>query len=437
MKFYIIIFSLFCSINFKGFPQQNELRFPINEDGSQYVKFTFLNQTWLRYNQSNPGTLVNNEPVSQTFDIGLRRTRMQFYGQLSPRVFFYTQFGMNNFNYLSQNAGNRKLQAFFHDALSEYLVFENKNLLKMGAGLTITNGLSRFSQPSIGTIMSLDVPVFAQATVDQSDIFSRKLSVYARGQIGKLDYRLVLSDPFPVQTNGQVQAPLSVNATYNPRGHSLQYQTFLIWNFLESEPHTTPYMAGTYLGKKKIFNLEAGLIAQPDASWNLVNEDTLYHNMLLWSVAAFLDVPLKDNGSAINAYVGYFNMDYGPNFTRNNGIMNPANGSNGGSFNGAGNAYPMFGTGKVIYAQGGYKFNDGLLGNQGTLMPYFTFQSANYQLLADPVFVYDVGLNWLVQSHGSKISIDYQSRPIFEPGASDIRIFTRKGAIILQYQVFL
>jgi len=55
-----------------------------------------------------------------------------------------------------------------------------------------------------GTIMSMDVPVFAQATVDQTDEFSRKLSVYARGQIGRLDYRLVLSDPFPVNTNGSL-----------------------------------------------------------------------------------------------------------------------------------------------------------------------------------------------------------------------------------------
>jgi hypothetical protein len=37
--------------------------------------------------------------------------------------------------------------------------------------------------------------VFLQYTVDQTDQFARKLSIYARGQIGKLDYRLVMSDP--------------------------------------------------------------------------------------------------------------------------------------------------------------------------------------------------------------------------------------------------
>lgn len=178
-----------------------EMRWNLNEDGKNFLKLTFLNQTWLRYNQSNPGSLVNSEHKDQTFDIGLRRTRLQFYGQINKRTFIYTQFGMNNFNSLSQNAGNRKLQTFFYDALGEYIVLDGANPLKFGGGLTITNGL--LGSPSIGSIMTLDVHIFAQATVDQTDEFSRKLSVYARGQVSKLDYRLVLSDPFPILTNGQ------------------------------------------------------------------------------------------------------------------------------------------------------------------------------------------------------------------------------------------
>jgi hypothetical protein len=202
MNYFKIAFTFLVLLAFNANAQNREIRYNLNEEGNQYIKFTFLNQTWIRWNQSNPGTLVNNSPAANTLDIGLRRTRMQLFGQISPRVFFYTQFGMNNFNYLSQNAGNRKLQVFFHDAIAEYNVFENTNYLKLGGGLAFTNGLSRFTQPSIGTIMTLDVPVFAQATVDQTDQFGRKLSIYARGQIGRLDYRLALSDPFAIQTNG-------------------------------------------------------------------------------------------------------------------------------------------------------------------------------------------------------------------------------------------
>ncbi|MDZ7649113.1 MAG: hypothetical protein U5K54_19175 [Cytophagales bacterium] len=85
-----------------------EMKLNLNDEGSHYVKATFLNQVWLRFNQSNPGSQVMNEPATETFDIGLRRTRLQLYGQVTDRVFFYMQFGQNNFNYLSQTSGNRK-----------------------------------------------------------------------------------------------------------------------------------------------------------------------------------------------------------------------------------------------------------------------------------------------------------------------------------------
>lgn len=76
-------------------------KFYINEDGSRYLKFTLNTQVWLRYNESNPGTTVNGFSKSSTTDIGIRRFRIQMFGQLTDRVFVYTQFGQNNFNYLS------------------------------------------------------------------------------------------------------------------------------------------------------------------------------------------------------------------------------------------------------------------------------------------------------------------------------------------------
>lgn len=275
----------------------DELRLKLNEDGSHYLKFTFLTQIWFRQSDSNPGTLVMNGPVSNTFDIGLRRTRFQFFGQLTDHVFFYFQYGQNNFNFLSQNADNRKLQAFFHDALGEYKIKKGSEKLVLGGGLTIANGLSRFSQPSIGTIMTMDIPVFAQATVDQTDEFSRKLSVYARGQLGRLDYRLIVSDPFPITTNGTITTPVTVvnspNASFAQVGHHTQYQGFFTWNFFDKEPHVTPYMTGTYLGKKKVFNLEGGFITQKNAMWTGDGVTNQFHDMNLWSVAAFYDAPVN------------------------------------------------------------------------------------------------------------------------------------------------
>lgn len=417
---------------------KTEMRYNLSADGSKYIKATFLNQVWVRWNESNPGTTVNGVPKSNTTDIGLRRTRMQLYGQISDHAFFYTQFGLNNFNFLAQNAGNRKLSAFFHDALGEYKVFKNNDKLKLGAGLTITGGLSRFSQPSIGTIMTTDVPVFLQATVDQTDEFARKLSVYARGQLGKFDYRIAFSDPFPIQTNGQTPTALSSNATFTTSGHTKQYQGFFMYNFMDKEPHTTPYMTGTYLGEKKIVNLESGIIYQKDATWYTSDgTNPIYQNMLLWSMAAFTDMPIQANKYALSAYLGYFNTDYGRNYLRSNGIMNPANGSNDPiNFNGPGNAYPMFGTGESVYAQVGLRLAPDLLGEQGTLMPYVSYRQSGYEQLNDPVKVWDGGINWLINKHQSKLSLNYQLRSVFNQQADNtVNQKHNASSAWLQYQV--
>ncbi len=420
--------------------EREELKLNLNEKGNHYLKLTFLNQVWLRYNQSNPGTFVLNEPATETVDFGLRRTRIQFFGQITDHVFFYTQFGQNNFNFLAQNSGNRKIQAFFHDVLGEYNVWKESNRLKLGAGLTITNGLSRFSQPSIGTIMTMDVPVFAQATVDQTDEFSRKLSVYARGQVGRLDYRVTISDPFPITTNGQPAAPISQNSSFAQYGHHKQYQGFFMMNLLDREPHTTPYMTGTYLGKKKILNLEGGFITQKNATWNRENIDTLYHSMNLWSVALYYDAPVNsEKGTALSLYAGYFNYDFGKGYLRYNGIMNPANAVAAEYPSGSqGNAFPMFGTGNIVYVQAGYLMKKDLLGaSMGTLMPYASLTSARYDRVSGSMDVYDVGVNWLISGHRSKISFDYQHRPYYQEQGNELIKQGGRNQFVIQYQIYI
>ncbi len=426
-------------------PKDN-LKVNLNEDGSKYLQVVFLNQVWLRYNESNPGTTVMGKKARETFDIGLRRTRIQLYGQITGRAFLYFQFGQNNFNalYASSPAGNRKVAAFFHDAVVEYRLTK-KNQLKVGAGLTIANGLSRFSQPSIGTIMTLDVPVFAQATVDQTDLFSRKLSIYARGQIAKFDYRFSLSDPFPVNSNGVNPSPISTNSNFATIGHHKQYQAYLMYQFFEHEGHVTPYMTGTYLGKKKVFNFAGGIINQKAALWHReLNGDTTYTDMTLWCVESFLDMPInKEKGTAISAYAGYFNMNYGKNYLRYNGIMNPANGSiatNSLASNAFGNAFPMFGTGNVLYMQLGYLIGKKCIGEKnGQLMPFVSLMSASFQKLnGNQMNVLDIGMNWFQNGHKSKLSVDYQLRPTFYiDSTNNTQPSKYNSCIIVQYQIMI
>lgn len=418
--------------------EDKPLRFHLNEDGSRFFQVIFMNQTWVRFNESNPGTTLLGKDAPNTFDIGLRRTRIQMFGQITDRAFLYFQFGQNNFNRLAQY-GNRKITAFFHDAVGEYRITKG-NQLKIGGGLTIANGLSRFSQPSVSTILSLDVPVFAQATVDQTDLFSRKLSIYGRGQIGSFDYRVSLSDPFPVTTSGAAVPAISeVNATFATLGHHKQYQAYLMYQFWEKEAHLTPYMTGTYLGKKKVLNIGGGIIYQKDAMWLKQGNDTARQNMLLWAAEGFMDLPLnQEKGTALTAYIGYFNYDFGTNYIRTGAQMNPADGRSVApgisQVSGGGNGWPMMGTGSVIYSQLGYLFQKNLLGSHGTLQPYITYQRNKFTYLKAPVNVYDIGVNWLIKGHKAKVSLDYQNRPVYNTA---LEVETRKGCYILQYQIMI
>ncbi|HRG40634.1 MAG TPA: hypothetical protein PLC27_04485, partial [Saprospiraceae bacterium] len=132
----------------------------INETGEQYLKLSFVSQFWARTGSYNPGTTIFGNAKKGGTDLGIRRFRLQLFGQLSEKVFFYSQFGINNFN----SIGERKPSFFVHDIYTEYEMIKTK--LSVGIGLSGWSGLARFSSPSASTIMGLDAPLFQQATND-------------------------------------------------------------------------------------------------------------------------------------------------------------------------------------------------------------------------------------------------------------------------------
>ncbi len=473
------------SIHFSGLKVPPLPKPPYEKKFVRSLSFTGLNQTWLRYAQYNPGTEILSERVNQGVDLGLRRTRFQVIGNLSERVFVYFQLGQNNFNAMYGVGGSRKQAFFVHDAVTEYHFtsggkgrWGTRRLDEhhIGGGLTIMNGLSRFSQPSIGTIMTLDVPVFAQATVDQTDLFSRKLSMYYRGSLNKWDYRLVFTDPFPINSAGVAIPAISQHATFSPIGHRKQYQALVAYQFFDKESMQTPYMTGTYLGKKKVFNISAGAIFQKRATWYYqerlggLERDTVFNAMKLWCVDAFLDLPLRykpsstelQNGAkpdCISAYLGYFSTNYGKDYLRFNGLMNPTTGMKapmgyfpaqdvGGQQ--GGNALPMFGTGQVIYGQLGYLFPR--KSTKKSVVPtsvddyrktigldqwqvFASVTHANYNRLNKPVSTYVLGVN-LIHGPNAKWSLCVENRSSVQVFSDDSQRFSRKNAVILQYQVF-
>ena len=402
----------------------------LNEDGSHYMKLTLLTQVWGRAQAYNPGTTLYGYAKPNGSDIGIRRFRVQFFSQVTDRVFVYSQFGENNFNSLNV----RKQGFFVHDALGEYAVVKGK--LSLGAGLTAWSGLSRFSAPSVGSILGVDAPLFLQSTNDVTDQFLRKLSLYAKGKLGKLDYRLTVADPLAIQQSPAYSATPSAVSNFSSKPAQKQWNGYFQYQFLDQESNTTPYMTGTYLGKKKVFNIGAGFVYQPQAMWHLSSngEDTVETDMLHLAADVYYDAPIGAKGQAISVYGNVTYFDFGPNYTRNLAVMNPANGSSKSTIlNGSGDGFPAYGTGTVIYGQVGYKFPDNMIG-ETTLKPYAALQHAMYERLSQPMDFVDVGITWLLAGHSSKLTLACQNRPIY---LTDGTLSERKSAMIAQYQVYL
>lgn len=403
----------------------------LNEDGSNYVKLTFLTQAWLRVADYNPGTTIYGVEKNSGTDIGIRRYRVQLYGQLTDRVFAYSQFGENNFN----NISDRKLGFFVHDAYGEYAI--DKRMLSVGMGLSGWSGLTRFSAPSAGSIMGIDAPLYQQTTNDVTDQFLRKLSVFVKGKLGNLDYRLQMAQPMAIQESaGWTEAnSISTNSQFSANPPNMQWNGYFMYQFKDGESNLTPYNTGTYLGTKKVFNIGAGFIYQKDAMWRL-NEtatDTISSNLVQLAADIYYDAPVGVGGQAISLYGSVTHSDFGKGYLRNGGPMNPANGNNdAGVLSGSGIAFPMYGTGTVAYMQAGYKFKDNLIGST-TLMPYVALQYGDYDRLNNPMAFYDAGVNWLLAGHTAKFTVSYQNRPVYNRAGDETE---RKSAVVAQFQVF-
>lgn len=416
-----------------------ELKWTFNEDGSKYVKFTALAQTWLRYNQNNPGSEVSGgglvphpKEEKETFDIGLRRVRFQLMGSLSEKTFFYVQLGQNNLNYLT----TRKTGFFLHDALGEYNFSKH---LGIGAGITGWTGFSRYSAPSVGNIVGFDAPLYLQATNDVNDQFLRKLSVYAKGKLGKLDYRLIVSKPFELTTAanpGSAYAP-SGDAKFSPYSPHLQQSGYLYYAFKDEESNTTPYMTGTYLGTKKVFNVGAGFEYQQDAMWLKYDAgDTTFHHMLLTAVDVVYDAPInKEKGSALHFYCVFTSYDFGKNYLRNIGPMNPMDAVNAnGTLNAEGNKAPLVGTGNTVFVQAAFLLPHSLESvSKARFMPYASCQVSQYEKLKDNMIMYEAGCAILTDGHRSKLTVGAQMRPIFD--AASLQQTSYKTMAVVQYQL--
>jgi len=424
------------------FPEKlkNGLRYYLDKDDSaRFITLNMTAQFWIRNNENNPYTTVNGIAESNTTDMSIRRIRFVLSGALTDRVNFYVQFGQNNLNYLSA----RKAGSFFHDVTADYAVV--KKHLSLGAGLNGWNGPSRFSNTAVSSILVLDPPGYQEVTNDTYDQFVRRLGVYAKGKLGKLDYRISVGKPFVIQTtSGSGTEAINGNAAFSTLPPNLVYQGYFMYQFLDQESNFGPGTTGSYLGKKRVFNIGAGFYTQSNAMFRHSTPaatDTIKQDLKLFAIDVFYDAPInKEKGTALSVYSSFSNYNYGTNFIKVTGPDNPATGSSktATSFEKSnyGNAFPYLGTGNIGYLQTAYKFRNRLLGDQGTMQPFVDLQYSSYERLKDPMYVFDIGVNWLIYGNNSKITLNYQNRPYFAPDTGGNLVQnSRLAQWVIQYQV--
>ncbi|MFD2200482.1 porin [Shivajiella indica] len=436
------------------------LTLKLSDDGSKYIRFLIWNQIWIKATENNPGTLgVDGLPSNHSASIGIRRARLLAYAQVSPRFLILSHFGINNQTFtnggvpgggMSGNPGfipvnidlesgigeangqsSKKPQLFFHDVWTEFKVLDE---LYVGTGLHYWNGISRMSSHSTINFLAIDAPIFNWPLIEVTDQFARQFGIYAKGQVKKIDYRLALNKPFSVGSGGSFNEIRQRPQAFNVVNDNWATQGYIAYQFLEEENNKLPYFVGSYLGSKKVFNIGGGWHFHPDATSSKNANGTLnYHNIALFGLDAFLDIPLNHvKGTALTSYAVFYHYDFGPNYIRNIGIMNVGFGP-GTSQNGPGNAQPTIGSGKIFYSQTGYLLPKTLLGDHGRIQPFGALTHKNFEFFDDSSFQYDLGMNYYINGHQAKITLQYSNRPVFE----NYRRIGSAGEFLIQTQIFL
>ncbi len=424
--------------------QAKKLQFSLNDDGTLYFRLAMWLQVGTRAMQLNPGTTVQGDSNPWYGDVGLRRARFLAFGQIFPRTFILMHFGINNQTF--RNA--RKPQLFFHDAWVEFQVSKNKAFY-LGGGLLYWNGISRGTNASTITFMSLDAPIMNWPLIEREDQFARQLGIYAKGKLGLFDYRVAATRPFtpydvdtPVLGPGTPPGPAQVSNYRNTNAWA--YTGYFQFQFFDQESNVLPYTVGTYIGAKRVFNLGLGGYVHP---WAVQYGETdpgtgepissKARTLVIAAGDLFLDLPFGgDDGGATTWYGVYQYQDFGPDALRYVGIMNPGDGGSGipSPGSGRGNQYPTIGTGHHVYTELGILM-PGHVGQEIKFQPYVNYHGASFQGLQAGMHHIGVGMNMFIHRHNAKVTLEYRNRPIFDESG---QVQSRKGnSFVLQWHMFL
>ena len=401
--------------------KQPGLRWYFPNDTSSYAGIVLLNQVWTRYIWNNPD--VNGNNMGGDWDFAVRRSRAIFYSNLFDKVFMYTMIGSDGISY--GNSG--KPQVSLYNAQTEYAFVKDK--FHLGFGLNTWNGVSRYNNCKLLEFLVADNPDFVFPLGGRTDRLGRQMGVYAKGTLHKLHYRVSIVKPFSFGISESEQIP----STTERLNDNLALKGYFAWHFFEKENTSMPYMTMNNLGRTKLFNVGAGFYYHPESMISPPPHG-LYHNIFLFAIDAFLDIPINKN-AALTSYLGYNSFDFGPEYIRSSAKMNVSAASPGFAIaQGIGNAEWETGTGQIIRGELGYLLPGKT--DQNRLQPYGAFTWKNFEALDEASFQFDAGINWLMHGHNLKWTLQYSSRPVYDTVGDKTAWTDSKGQVILQTQIY-
>jgi hypothetical protein len=431
------------------------LRINLSEDKSKYIRFITWHQVWFRYLENNPNTYINEAAAPTSFDIGLRRSRILTFSQINNNFLVLAHFGINNQTQstggigapgttVDPNASAKKPQLFLHDAYGEIRVTggvkPTDDGLFWGFGLHYWNGLSRMSMSSTLNYMANDAPILNWAEIEASDQFARMIGTYIKGKALGFDYTFALDMPFRF-SNGNTFTNLTdlpnestrTSSNYAPNVITPMLKGYIAYEFWEKESRVLPFTVGSYIGTKKVLNVGAGFQYQERGmrtrAFNSASNryDTSNVDLVALSADVFMDLPLREgkDPDAITFYATYYNFNFGKNYLRSVGIMNPATSARAtptspNALSGAGNAHPLIGTGNAGYAEIGYVFPgrlqllpDGAFSNM-RVQPYAAGTFCAYEALNQAFILPEAGINFYLEGHHCRLNLHYRGRPVYD-----------------------
>ncbi len=420
----------FVVLGLASFAQQTQPKIPteygsglkvnLSEDGSKYFRLMTWGQFWLDMREQK----VDGQDKFTATPM-VRRLRLAMYAQLTDRFLIFTHIGLNNLTPagLDPLGYSAQSQIFLHDAWVEYKI---TNYLYLGGGLHYWNGISRLNSSSTLNFLAVDNPRHAWPTLGTTDQFLRHLGIYAKGQIGRLDYRMAWNGAMvnSFDANNGV-LPTQDKAVYTGRktfGISAKnvFAGYFDYQFWEKENNKLPFFVGSYLGAKKVFNLGAGFYAHPKGTVVLNSAGSnVAQNVLIWSADAFMELPFGEKKSAFTGYLAYQKNDFGKNYQLS---LKNADGT-------LGYSQDVF-TGSAVYFQGGI-----LLPHQKELawQPYFTLTNKKIIAIDKSTTDFGIGCNAFISNHNAKLTLEYRSLHFLSEGNPS----TNTYQIILQAAVFL